>query len=78
MTDVFVQNLEYRTSSNICCHDLVKKMSLYDTKLAVQLSDKIQIYKQTGGVSKNERRKQLKYTLQDTIRKDLSFSLMVS
>ncbi|KAF1756874.1 hypothetical protein GCK72_013328 [Caenorhabditis remanei] len=77
MTDVYVQNLEYRTSSNIRCQDLVKKMSLYDTKLAIQLSDKIQIYKQSSGLNKQERRKYLKYTLQDTIRKDLEFSLMV-
>uniref|UniRef100_A0A1I7UIF5 Intraflagellar transport protein 122 homolog n=2 Tax=Caenorhabditis tropicalis TaxID=1561998 RepID=A0A1I7UIF5_9PELO len=77
MTEVFIQNLEFRTSCHIKCHDLVKKMSLYDTKLAIQLSDRIQIYKQTSGVTKHERRNHLKYSLQDTIRKDMTFSLMV-
>ncbi|PIC32819.1 hypothetical protein B9Z55_013017 [Caenorhabditis nigoni] len=77
MTDVYVQNLEFRTSCQIRCSDLVKKMSLYDTKLAIQLSDKIQIYKQTSGLTRTDRRKYLKYTLQDTIRKDLNSSLMV-
>ncbi|EGT35592.1 hypothetical protein CAEBREN_12938 [Caenorhabditis brenneri] len=78
MTDVYVKNLEYRTSCHLRCADLVKKMSLYDTKLAIQLSDKIQIYKQSAGLTKQERKKHLKYTHQDTIKKDLTFSLMVS
>ncbi|CAL2039674.1 unnamed protein product [Caenorhabditis brenneri] len=77
MTDVYVKNLEYRTSCHLRCADLVKKMSLYDTKLAIQLSDKIQIYKQSAGLTKQERKKHLKYTHQDTIKKDLTFSLMV-
>ncbi|EGT35625.1 hypothetical protein CAEBREN_28014 [Caenorhabditis brenneri] len=77
MTDVYVKNLEYRTSCHLRCADLVKKMSLYDTKLAIQLSDKIQIYKQSAGLTKQERKKHSKYTHQDTIKKDLTFSLMV-
>lgn len=76
MTDVFIQNMEWRTSYLLRCNDLVKKLSLYDTKLAVQTSDKIQIYKQIN-LTKWDKRKRLEYTLQDTIRKDLSFSLMV-
>uniref|UniRef100_A0A8R1DPN4 Intraflagellar transport protein 122 homolog n=1 Tax=Caenorhabditis japonica TaxID=281687 RepID=A0A8R1DPN4_CAEJA len=77
MTDVIVQNLEYRTSCLIKCNDLVRKMSLYDTRLAIQLSDKIIIYKQTQNATKSDRRKYLKYQQIETMRRDDHFSLMV-
>ncbi|KAK6014011.1 WD domain, G-beta repeat protein, partial [Ostertagia ostertagi] len=49
MTDVVVQHLIHHTMTRIRCHDLVKKVAIYGHKLAVQLSDRLHIYRQIKG-----------------------------
>jgi intraflagellar transport protein 122 len=44
MTDVIIQNLITEVKVRIKCKDLVKKLAVYNNKLAVQLPDKIVIY----------------------------------
>jgi len=44
MTDVVVQNLISEVKVRIKCKDLVKKLAVYKSKLAVQLPDKVVIY----------------------------------
>ncbi|KAK5974103.1 hypothetical protein GCK32_013616, partial [Trichostrongylus colubriformis] len=58
----------------IRCHDLVKKVAIYGHKLAVQLSDRLHIYRQIKGDGENE---QLEYTLSERINKAFDCSLLV-
>ncbi|VDD89863.1 unnamed protein product [Enterobius vermicularis] len=46
MTEVVVQHFGKQTSVKLHCNDLVKKIAIYRNKLAVQLSDRIHIYRQ--------------------------------
>ncbi|PIO58996.1 WD domain, G-beta repeat protein [Teladorsagia circumcincta] len=75
MTDVVVQHLIHHTMTRIRCHDLVKKVAIYGHKLAVQLSDRLHIYRQIKGDGENE---QLEYTLSERINKAFDCSLLVS
>ncbi|CAB3406016.1 unnamed protein product [Caenorhabditis bovis] len=72
MTEIVIQNLLEHTSTRIRCHDHVKKLSLYGQKLAVQLSDKLVIYRQTSG--ENE---PLEYKICDKIMKVFECQLLV-
>ncbi|EYB81018.1 hypothetical protein Y032_0394g620 [Ancylostoma ceylanicum] len=74
MTDVVVQHLIHHTMTRIRCHDLVKKVAIYGHKLAVQLSDRLHIYRQIKGDGENE---QLEYTLSERINKAFDCSLLV-
>uniref|UniRef100_A0A158P9M3 Intraflagellar transport protein 122 homolog n=1 Tax=Angiostrongylus cantonensis TaxID=6313 RepID=A0A158P9M3_ANGCA len=74
MTDVVVQDLVHHTMTRIRCHDLVKKVAIYGHKLAVQLSDRLHIYRQIKG---NGESKQLEYTLSERINKAFDCSLLV-
>ena len=44
MTDVIVQNLLTEVKVRIKCKDLVKKLAVFKSRLAVQLPDKVVIY----------------------------------
>ncbi|KHJ88934.1 hypothetical protein OESDEN_11261 [Oesophagostomum dentatum] len=74
MTDVVVQHLIHHTMTRIRCNDLVKKVAIYGHKLAVQLSDRLHIYRQIKGDGENE---QLEYTLSERINKAFDCSLLV-
>ncbi|VDM56939.1 unnamed protein product, partial [Angiostrongylus costaricensis] len=73
MTDVVVQDLVHHTMTRIRCHDLVRKVAIYGHKLAVQLSDRLHIYRQIKGDGEN---KQLEYTLSERINKAFDCSLL--
>ncbi|KJH46103.1 WD domain, G-beta repeat protein [Dictyocaulus viviparus] len=75
MTDVVVQHLVHHTMTRIPCHDLVKKVAIYGHKLAVQLSDRVHIYRQ---VKRDDEDKQLEYSLSERINKAFDCSLLVS
>ncbi|VDN20614.1 unnamed protein product [Cylicostephanus goldi] len=74
MTDVVVQHLIHHTMTRIRCNDLVKKVAIYGHKLAVQLSDRLHIYRQIKGDGDSE---QLEYTLCERINKAFDCSLLV-
>ncbi|WKY05247.1 hypothetical protein Q1695_005901 [Nippostrongylus brasiliensis] len=74
MTDVVVQHLIHHTMTRIRCHELVKKVAIYGHKLAVQLTDRLHIYRQIKGDGENE---QLEYTLCERINKAFDCSLLV-
>ncbi|CAJ0928653.1 unnamed protein product, partial [Mesorhabditis belari] len=74
MTDVVVQHLSRHTLARIKCFDLVKKVAIYNHKLAIQLSDRVNIYKQVSGDRGGE---PLEYKLVDKISKAFECSLLV-
>ncbi|PAV77093.1 hypothetical protein WR25_12873 [Diploscapter pachys] len=74
MTEVIVQHLSKHTMARIRCNDLVKKVAVFGEKLAVQLSDKLHIYRQVSGENDNE---QLEYKLVEKINKAFDCSLLV-
>ncbi|ETN80766.1 hypothetical protein NECAME_08940 [Necator americanus] len=74
MTDVVVQHLIHHTMTRIRCNDLVKKVAIYGHKLAIQLPDRLHIYRQIKGDGENE---QLEYTLSEQINKAFDCSLLV-
>ena len=44
MTDVMIQNLVTGQKVRIKCRDMVKKISIYKHRLAVQLTERIVVY----------------------------------
>ncbi|CAD6191210.1 unnamed protein product [Caenorhabditis auriculariae] len=72
MTEVIVQNLVHHTSTRIQCNDHVKKVALYGTKLAIQLSDRLNIYRQSSSDSEP-----LEYKLAEKIKESFDCSLLV-
>ncbi|CEF71315.1 Intraflagellar transport protein 122 homolog [Strongyloides ratti] len=74
MTDVIIQHLNKQINTRINCGDLVKKVAVYNNKLAIQLSDKINIYNQVSGDKDNE---PLDYRLVERINQNFECSLLV-
>ncbi|CAI5448171.1 unnamed protein product [Caenorhabditis angaria] len=72
MTDVVIRDLSNHTATRIYCHDHVRKVSVYLNKLAVQLSDRLVIYKQ---VSKDGEK--MEYKIDGKIQKSFDCSLLV-
>jgi len=69
LTDIVIQHLVTDQKVRIKCKELVKKVSIYKDKLAVQLTDKILIYAE----DKND----LKYKIHKKIAKKIDCSLLV-
>ncbi|CAI4224555.1 unnamed protein product [Auanema sp. JU1783] len=74
MTEVIVQHLTYQSVARIKCNDGVRKVAIYGDKLAVQLSDHLNIYTQVSGMTEDE---PLEFKLTDRITKRLECSLLV-
>ncbi|CAD5225649.1 unnamed protein product [Bursaphelenchus xylophilus] len=74
LTDIVVQHLGRQRSIRIRCNSLVRKVAIYHNRLAVQLSDKILIYRQSSGEKEGE---QVEYKLMDRINRNLECSLLV-
>uniref|UniRef100_A0A914CC48 Intraflagellar transport protein 122 homolog n=1 Tax=Acrobeloides nanus TaxID=290746 RepID=A0A914CC48_9BILA len=74
MTEVVVQHLTRQTSVRIRCNDLVRKVAVYNQRLAIQLSDRILIYRQCSGDREND---PLEYKLLDRINQAFDCSLLV-
>jgi len=72
MTEVVVQNLHSPDKLRLRCKDLVKKVSVYQSRLAVQLSDKILIYEHTRNPGEPSR-----YRVKEKISNSLNCSLLV-
>ncbi|TMS38549.1 hypothetical protein L596_005248 [Steinernema carpocapsae] len=73
MTDVVVQHLSRQTSVRIRCNDLVRKVAVYHHRLAVQLTDKVHIYRETT----SDHNDQLDYRIVDRINQSFDCSLLV-
>ena len=71
LTDVIIHHLATNQKARIKCRDLVKRISLYKSILAVQLSDRIIIYEQQ---STNE----MHYRIKEKINKNTDCNLLVS
>ena len=72
MTDIVIQHLVTEQKVRIKCKELVKKVSIYKDRLAVQLNDKILLY-----IVNAEDQNDMKYKLHKRISKKLNCSLLV-
>uniref|UniRef100_A0A5S6QUQ4 Intraflagellar transport protein 122 homolog n=2 Tax=Trichuris muris TaxID=70415 RepID=A0A5S6QUQ4_TRIMR len=72
VTQVVVQHLISDSKHKIKCNDMVKKVAVYKTKLAVQQSTSISIFEQTPTEDGS-----MEYDLVRTIEKDISCNLLV-
>ncbi|XP_046449261.1 intraflagellar transport protein 122 homolog [Daphnia pulex] len=70
LTDVVVHHLLTEEKVRICCRDLIKKIAIYKSRLAVQLQEKLMIYEQQEG-------EQLHYVIKEKISQNFECSLMV-
>uniref|UniRef100_A0A0M3INF2 Intraflagellar transport protein 122 homolog n=1 Tax=Ascaris lumbricoides TaxID=6252 RepID=A0A0M3INF2_ASCLU len=73
MTEVVVQHLGKQRSVRIRCNDLVRKVAVYHNRLAVQLSDRVHIYRQSAEREDG----QLEYRLIERINHTFECSLLV-
>ncbi|VDK30509.1 unnamed protein product [Gongylonema pulchrum] len=73
MTEVVVQHLGKQTSVRIRCGDLVRKVAVYHNRLAVQLTDRVHIYRQMAERDDG----QLEYRLVEKINQAFDCSLLV-
>uniref|UniRef100_A0A8R1TUJ1 Intraflagellar transport protein 122 homolog n=1 Tax=Onchocerca volvulus TaxID=6282 RepID=A0A8R1TUJ1_ONCVO len=73
MTEVVVQHLANQTSIRIYCNDLVRKVAVYYNRLAVQLADRVEIYRLTTERDDG----QLEYRLVEKINRAFECSLLV-
>ncbi|OZC11066.1 WD domain, G-beta repeat protein [Onchocerca flexuosa] len=73
MTEVVVQNLANQTSIRIYCNDLVRKVAVYYNRLAVQLADRVEIYRLVTERDDG----QLEYRLVEKINRAFDCSLLV-
>ena len=87
MTDVVVQDLSKDTHGRVCsllsyfsssvriqCQDLVRKVAVYNHRLAIQLSDQVNVYRQVSGGREHE---QLAYRIIEHIQEHFECSLLV-
>ena len=72
ITDIVIQNMINDQKIRIKCKELVKKISIFKDRLAVQLNDKILIY-----LSSPDETLELKYKLFKKILKSIECSLLV-
>ena len=72
ITDIVVQNMINDQKVRIKCKELVKKISIFKDRLAVQLNDKILVY-----LANSDENKEMKYKLYKKIAKSIECSLLV-
>ncbi|VIO86943.1 Uncharacterized protein BM_BM3532 [Brugia malayi] len=73
MTEVVVQHLANQTSVRIYCNDLIRKIAVYYNRLAVQLTDRVEIYRLIAERDDG----QLEYRLVEEINRAFECSLLV-
>uniref|UniRef100_A0AAF5PHL4 Intraflagellar transport protein 122 homolog n=3 Tax=Wuchereria bancrofti TaxID=6293 RepID=A0AAF5PHL4_WUCBA len=73
MTEVVVQHLANQTSIRIYCNDLIRKIAVYYNRLAVQLTDRVEIYRLITERDDG----QLEYRLVEKINRAFECSLLV-
>ncbi|VIO86941.1 Uncharacterized protein BM_BM3532 [Brugia malayi] len=72
MTEVVVQHLANQTSVRIYCNDLIRKIAVYYNRLAVQLTDRVEIYRLIAERDDG----QLEYRLVEEINRAFECSLL--
>uniref|UniRef100_A0A0N4UQ01 Intraflagellar transport protein 122 homolog n=1 Tax=Dracunculus medinensis TaxID=318479 RepID=A0A0N4UQ01_DRAME len=73
MTEVIVQHLGRQTSVRLKCNDLVRKVAVYKDRLAIQLNDRVDIYREYADRDDG----QLEYKLTDRVNHAFDCSLLV-
>ncbi|CAD5218534.1 unnamed protein product [Bursaphelenchus okinawaensis] len=74
LTDVVVQQLGRQRCNRIRLNTLVCKVAIYHNRLAVQVTDRILVFRQSSGEKEGE---QVEYKLMDRINRDVECSLLV-
>jgi intraflagellar transport protein 122 len=72
MTDVVVKHLLTEQKVRIKCRDLVKKIAIYKSRLAVQLQERIVVYELHGSESSD-----MQYRVRDKIQQRIDCTLLV-
>nr|XP_027195836.1 intraflagellar transport protein 122 homolog [Dermatophagoides pteronyssinus] len=69
MTDVIIQNIENNEKTLIKCRDLVKKIAIYKTLLAIQLAKRIVLYESNEG--------ELNYRIKEKINIEIDCTILM-
>lgn len=74
LTNVIIQHLGRQRHSKLICNGLVKKVAIYHNRLAVQLNEKIIVYRLASGEKEGE---QVEYKVLDRITSNIDCQLLV-
>eukprot|EP00957_Ditylum_brightwellii_P154708 11774995-Ditylum_brightwellii.AAC.1 len=72
MTDVVIQNMMTDQKTRLKCHNYVKNIALYNNRLAVQLSDRINIFE----LSHPHDPYSVRYRIKDSVKIGLDYNLL--